>query len=207
MIYYVSRTGTKVNLAAIAAAGFRILVSRCGRWNNMGLRYCLDPGAWTDFQLGREFDGDAYERMLDRLGAGADFVILPDIVAGGRKSLDLSLRWSNRVRSVNDLALIPVQDGVEPEDMESLVGQHTGIFLGGSTEWKLARMVEWGHWCADRGVHFHAARLNTVRRIRRAIIAETTSGDGSSAARFRKTVPLLAGALAEQDLLSRRRVA
>jgi hypothetical protein len=157
--------------------------------------------------MGREFDGDAYEGLIERMGARADFTILPDIVAGGRRSLDLSLRWSNRVRAVSDRVLIPVQDGIEPEDMADLVGPSVGVFLGGSTEWKLRRMIEWGHWCADRRVHFHAARINTKRRIRLAIDAEATSGDGSSASRYRKTVPSLVEALADRQPPLRRRAA
>lgn len=200
MIYYVSRTGTRRNLDAIRQAGFRLLVSRAGVWRTEGFRYCLDNGAWADFQAGRPFDEDAFERILELLGREADFVVLPDIVARGAESLALSVRWMNRALAICPLVLIAVQDGMEHADLAPLVGPSVGIFLGGSTEWKLARMADWGTFCAERSIHYHVARLNTERRIRQAIAAGATTGDGSSAARFAKTVPLLAGAVAGRDL-------
>ena len=81
---YASRTGTRRNLAALRAAGWGLLVSRAGEWRTEGFdRYVLDNGAWSDFQQGRPFDAEAFERLLDRLGGNADWVVLPDIVAGG----------------------------------------------------------------------------------------------------------------------------
>jgi len=191
VIYYVSRTGTKRNLDAMRSAGFRVLISRTGAWRSEGFRYCLDSGAWTDFQMGRPFDEDQYERMIAALGADADFVVLPDKVAAGRQSLEMSVRWMNRVRSINDLVLIPVQDGMEHDDLAPLMSQSVGIFLGGSDPWKLATMKPWGDFCRARGVHYHVARVNTLVRFGMAAGAFATSADGSSAARYAATVPLL----------------
>jgi hypothetical protein len=204
LICYASRTGTRRNLAALREAGWRLLVSRSWEWRTEGFRYALDSGAWTDHQLQRPFDDDAFERLIDKLGPGADWIELPDIVAGGRRSLDLSLRWSNRCRSLCDLVLIAVQDGIEPEDMENIVGPHVGIFLGGSTEWKLRRMEEWGAFCARRGCWYHVARVNTRCRIRLAHAAGANSFDGSSASRFAVTLPDLQRWVSQPDLLSPR---
>lgn len=201
MICYASRTGTRRNLDLLRTFGWRLLVSRTGVWRTEGFPYVLDSGAWSDFQTGTPFDEDAYERLIDHLGSGADWAVLPDIVAGGMKSLEFSLRWSNRVRSVCDRVLIAVQDGMEPADLAPLVGPNVGIFLGGSTEWKLERMSEWGEFCRARRVHYHVARVNTVRRIYRAIAAGADSIDGSSASRYAVTLPALATAARQQDLL------
>jgi hypothetical protein len=205
LTYYVSRTGNRRNLAAMRAAGFRVLVSRAHEWRTEGFAYCLDSGGWADHQAGRPFDDDGYERMIDRLGAGADFIVLPDRV-GERSSLDLSVRWLNRTLATGaPLVLIPVQNGMQPADLEPLVGPNVGIFLGGDTAWKLGTMQLWGEACADWGVHYHVARINTRRRIFGALGAGATSGDGSSAARYAVTVPLLVGALAHIDLFCPRR--
>lgn len=201
MICYTSRTGTRRNLDLLRTFGWRLLVSRAGVWRTEGFPYVLDSGAWSDFQNGTPFDEDAYERLIDRLGSGADWAVLPDIVAGGMKSLEFSLRWSNRVRSVCDRVLIAVQDGMEPSDLAPLVGPNVGIFLGGSTEWKLERMKEWGEFCRSRRVHYHVARVNTVKRIYRAVAAGADSIDGSSASRYAVTLPALATAARQQDLL------
>jgi hypothetical protein len=200
MICYASRTGTRRNLAALKEAGWRILVSRAGPWRAEGFRYCIDNGAWSDFQAGRDFDADAFERLIDKMGAGADWIVLPDIVAGGRASLDLSMRWMNRTLSVCPLVLIAVQDGMEAADLAPFVGPSVGIFLGGSTEWKLARMRDWGEFCAERGVYYHVARVNTAKRFRMAHAAGADSIDGSSASRFAVTLPMLDAAARQADL-------
>jgi hypothetical protein len=212
MIAYASRTGTRRNLDAMRAVntalGFdfwRLLVSRAGVWRTEGFRYCLDNGAWSDFQAGGAFDDEAFDGLLERLGGGADWVVLPDIVAGGRTSLDLSLRWMNRAMAMCDLVLIAVQDGMDPADLAPYVGPRVGIFLGGSTDWKLARMALWGAACADWGCWYHVARVNTARRFRMAHDAGATSIDGSSATRFAKTLPLLEAARRQPSLLSPRR--
>lgn len=217
MIGYASQTCTRRNLDALRAAGWRLLLSRAaqssGGWQPFGFRYCLDNGRWADFQeglrLGRgesmPFDEPRqaqFEQLLDLRGAGCDFVILPDTVAGGMASLEMSVRWSNRVLSAAPLALIPVQDGMEPTDLAPLVGPSVGIFLGGSTEWKLARMADWGQFCADHGVYYHIGRVNTGRRFKMAHAAGAHSVDGSSATRYAKTLPLLDGARRQPDMFA-----
>lgn len=207
MLLYASRTGTKRNLAALRAHGWRILVSRTGKWRSEGFPYALDNGAWSDFQQGREFDEEAFERLIELMGRGADWIVLPDIVAAGRKSLDLSMRWANRCRSACDLVLIAVQDGIEPADLRGIVGPNVGVFLGGSTEWKLARMADWGAFCHDQACWYHVARVNTRRRFRMAAAAGASSVDGSSATRFEKTIGPITGWASQPDLLSPRRTA
>jgi hypothetical protein len=205
MICYASRTGTKRNLAALRAHGWRLLVSRAGVWRTEGFaNVCGDNGAWADFQAGRLFDEDAYDRFLDWLASAAvpDWLVLPDIVAGGLASLDLSLRYMNRCLSVAPLVLIAVQDGMEPEDLAPHVGPSVGIFLGGSTAWKLARMREWGEFCAERGVHYHVARVNSIKRMALAASAGATSIDGSSASRYAVSLPKLAYAARQADMFS-----
>jgi hypothetical protein len=202
MICYASRTGTKRNLEALRAAGWRLLVSRADKWKTEGFRYALDNGAWSDFQQQRSFDEDRFERLIDKLGTGADWIVLPDIVAGGLESLALSMRWANRCRSVADLVLIAVQDGMEHADLAPYVGRHVGVFLGGSTEWKLARMLDWGAFCAEHRCWYHVARVNTRNRFNLAAAAGATSIDGSSASRYAKTLPDVDAWSKQRDLFA-----
>lgn len=206
MICYASRTGTRRNLKVLRDAGWRLLVSRTGVWRHEGFPYGLDNGAWSDFQAGRGFDEGTFETLIDKMGAGADWIVLPDIVAGGLESLALSKRWMNRVLSVCPLVLIAVQDGMEHADLAPLVGPNVGIFLGGSTEWKLKRMLDWGRFCAEAGCYYHVARVNTITRIRRAAAAGAHSIDGSSVSRYAVTLPALDFARRQGDLLDPRRM-
>lgn len=203
---YASRTGTRRNLAAMRAAGWGLLVSRAGVWRTEGFDEVVgDNGAWADFQAGRQFDEDAFERFLDWFAAqpvAPRWLVLPDIVAGGQRSLELSLRYQNRCLSIAPMALIAVQDGMQHSDLAPLVGRNVGIFLGGSTEWKLANMAGWGQFCAERGIYYHVARVNTEKRIWMAVAAGADSVDGSSGTRFAKTIPMLDRALHQQDMFA-----
>jgi len=207
MICYASRTGTRRNLDALRRHGWGLLVSRAGVWRTEGFeRIVGDNGAWSDFRAGRSFDESAYDRFLDWIAGERvpDWLVLPDIVAGGLGSLELSMRYMNRCLSVAPLVLIAVQDGMEPDDLAPLVGRSVGIFLGGSTEWKLARMRDWGAFCAERGVHYHVARVNSQKRIAAAGAAGAASIDGSNASRYSVNLPALAYAALQPDLFDPR---
>lgn len=190
MICYASRTGTRRNLAALRSAGWRLLLSPAGVLRTEGFRYGLDNGAWAAFQRGRAIDLDAFERAVERFGSAADWVVAPDIVAGGLRSLELTERWLHPLRHLR-LVLIAVQDGMTPADVAPLIRPTVGIFLGGSTEWKLASMQRWGDWCHTVGAYYHVARVNSAERIREALRAGADSIDGSSASRYAVTLPPL----------------
>jgi hypothetical protein len=194
---YASRTGTRRNLDAMRAHGWRLLVSRAGRWRHEGFPYAIDNGAWSDFQNGTAFDDDAFDRLLDAMGAGADWIVLPDIVAGGIASLEMSLRWTNRCLSICPLVLIAVQDGMTEADISPFVGRATGVFLGGSTEWKISTMARWGDFCRRRAIYYHVARVNTARRVEMAILSGANSMDGTSGTRYASTIPFLDNAMKE----------
>lgn len=206
MIPYASRTGTRRNLALLRAAGWRLFVSAKGVLRTEGFPYALDNGAWTAFTQGQEFDVLAFEKAYALLGRDADFVIAPDIVAGGFPSLDLSKLWLPRLHEAR-LVLIPNQDGLEPEDFSDLVGPRVGVFHGGSTSWKISEMKKWGQWCAERDVYFHVGRVNTGPRFRLAHVAGACSVDGSSASRFAVNIPMLDGLARQNDLFDARRLA
>ena len=123
-------------------------------------------------------------------GPGAEWTVLPDVVAGGLDSLAFSLTWLSRI---GGLRLLAVQDGMTPDDVRPYLRPSVGLFLGGTTEWKLATMYEWGRLAAQAGCHYHVARVNTHRRIRMCAAAGAHSFDGTSASRF----SVNAGPLAE----------
>ena len=183
---YASRTGTRRNLDALRGAGWRLLVSARGAWRTEGFPYAIDNGAWTSYQKGEPFDEGAFRGCVDALGEGADWIVLPDIVAGGLRSLEYSLKWIDRITGPR---LIAVQDGMVPADVSSLLGPEVGIFLGGSTEWKLTTMRAWGQLARSAGCIYHVARVNTHRRIRMCIEAGAHSCDGTSVTRFAVNLP------------------
>lgn len=192
MIAYASRTGTKRNLDALRAAGFGLLVSARGVLRTEGFSlYALDNGAWTAFQRQEAFDVRAFEFALEKLGRDAQFVVAPDIVGGGIASLRLSESWLPKLVSFGVRRLIAVQDGQTEADVSPLIGDAVGIFVGGSTEWKLATLPAWARLARARGAYLHVARVNSARRIRACAMAGADSFDGTSATRFASTVRAL----------------
>lgn len=200
VIAYASRTGTRRNLNALRHAGWRLMVSATGVLRHEGFQYALDNGAWTAYQQGRPFDERAFVTALRKLGSGADWTVLPDQVAGGHASLDLSLRWMRQVLDESPMALLAVQNGMEPKDVRPFIGPRVGIFVGGDTTWKLETLPAWCALGLELGVWVHVGRVNTARRIKACAEAGAMSFDGSSASRYAVELPHLDDARRQMDL-------
>lgn len=200
---YASNTGTRRNLDALRSAGWSILLTPDNPIAREGLSHGIDNGAWKAFMRSQPFDEAAFLPLVDRHGKDADFVVVPDIVAGGMKSLDFSLSWLPRLAHVNK-PLLPVQDGMDVATVAAVLKEspQLGIFLGGSTEWKLATMYEWGTLATEMDRHYHVGRVNTARRIRLCEEAGADSFDGTSATMFSCTLPLLEAARQGRSLLT-----
>jgi hypothetical protein len=198
MIGYASRTGTRRNLAALRAAGWRLLVSARGVLRNEGFRYALDNGAWTSFQESKPFDVGAFEKAVDLLGDGADWIVVPDVVMDARASLTSAEKWLPRLEGRP--LLLAVQNGMEPGDVRGWLGPRCGIAIGGDSEWKERRAMQWGALARERGCHLHMLRVNSARRISICHEAGVNSIDGTSASRFSVTVAPLDAAIRQQAL-------
>lgn len=193
------------NLKAMAAHGWGLLagpadVSRYARLEPPW-RFALDNGAWGCFQRGDQLDERAFLHAVEELHVSADWLVLPDIVTGGMRSLEYSLRWLDELTWVTCPVLIAVQDGMTEADVRPHLSKRVGLFLGGSTEWKLHTMHAWGQLARETGAHYHVGRVNTKRRIRLAISAGAHSCDGTSATVFSVTAGPLAAAAKQQALL------
>lgn len=203
MIPYASNTGTLRNLDALRTAGWRILLTPANPKPRQGLKYGVDNGAWSTYQSGAPFDAAAFNALVESAGGAADFVIIPDIVAGGLQSLDFSVSWIPRLRGLRQL-LLPVQDGMDACAVGKVLRahRHIGVFLGGSTEWKLREMYAWGHFAASLDRWYHVGRVNTARRIRLCAEAGATSFDGTSATMYAESLPLLDVSRKQPSLLA-----
>lgn len=204
---YLPRTGTLTTIEAVAAAGWRWLVTPAdGRGPSIkaSLPHALDNGAWTAHQQGIEWDEVGFRVALDRFGPGSDFIVVPDIVMAGMESLQRSLDWLPELLGRSDLAgvkmLIPVQDGMQPSDLSPILSELVGVFVGGSTDWKLATMGAWAGVAHASGSYCHVGRVNTARRIRLCAMIGADSFDGSGAAKFPKTVRPLDLARRQTDI-------
>lgn len=191
---YASRTGTKSTLANMRKMGWSILLSAAGSLQfDRSFEWALDNGAWSAYQQGKEFDEYAFAKAVDKVAEGAQWVVLPDIVQGGMKSLDLTLRWMDRLKGLPTRTLIAVQDGMTPDDVRGYLGPMCGLFIGGSTAFK-ENMDAWGMLARRCNAYLHIGRVNTQRRIRACAQVGANSFDGTSIITFPDTIrPLTAG--------------
>jgi len=203
MISYASNTGTKRNLEQFRKYGWRVLLTPLNPRLPEGLRFAVDNGAWSCYQQKLPFDSDGFRSLVEAYGPGADFVVVPDKVMEGEKSLEFSLSWMDRLKGVR-LLLLPVQDGMTADNVGAVLQQHPslGIFLGGSTDWKLATMQGWGMVAHAFGRYYHVGRVNSRKRIRMCQHAGAHSVDGTSGTLFSVTVPRLDGEIRQGSLIS-----
>jgi hypothetical protein len=187
MIGYTSRTGTRTTLAGLAAAGWHLLVSATGAHRTEGFPYALDNGAWTAHQQGTPWDENAFLELVHGLGRGAEFIVAPDIVAGGMRSFVTSLEWV-RALSCLGLVLVPVQNGMSPAVIAPYLNEWVGVFVGGTVEWKLETMETWGRVARERDAYLHVGCVNTRRRVSRCAVAGAHSFDGTGPVRFPSTL-------------------
>lgn len=213
MRYYATHSTTARNNAAQEAAGIGLILGpdqldRISKWDTptWGRRYGLDNGAWSAFTTGRAFDSGRFWALLERFGRHKhasqrpDWIVCPDIVAGGRESLRLSLEWLFYVRQYGH-PLIAVQDGMEPDDVARYVDSRVGIFVGGTTDdspgggWKWRTLPAWAALARELGAYLHVGRVNSARGIRWCAAHGVDSCDGTSATKWSVNAPRLGAAV------------
>jgi hypothetical protein len=125
------------------------------------------------------FDEAVYQQRLDRAyKVGTPYMaVLPDVVAGGMQSLDYSLSWIDRVPKVWPWFLA-VQDGMTPADVAPALASVSGIFLGGTNQFKRTA-PEWARLAHDAGKLFHYARAGTKRKLVHAFMSQADSLDST----------------------------
>jgi hypothetical protein len=202
MIPYASCTANRRNIATLRAAGWRLFVTPAVlRKNGLpgGMQFAIDNGAFGE----GGFQEVQFGALVDRLGCAADFVVLPDIVAGGKSSLDLSVSWISRLRGLK-LLLLPIQDGLTARDVGLVLRQNVqvGLFMGGTTAFKLRELYAWGMVAHAWKRYYHVGRVNTARRIRLCEEAGADSFDGSGPSRFSSEVAVLDHARKQPSLLA-----
>lgn len=165
----------------------------------------LEPEAMRDAsRLG--WDPTPFKKVVERFGARASWVVLPDIIAGGHESLGRSLAWAQWCLDRVERVLVPVQDGMDPARVGEHLGDRVGIFVGGSTEFKEQTSGPvWGALSRSRGCWLHVGRVNTCRRIFICQDAGAHSFDGTSVSIFgQKTMRKLDGAARQTHMFGER---
>lgn len=208
MIPYATVTGTGRNIRGLRDAGWGWLFSAAGwlpthDWvEKQGITECCgDSGAWHYANKGLPFDVLKYERMFLWIKPlKPRFVMLPDILGEGRRSLDLSLKWRDRLRFDGVPLALVVQDGMDVAEVQPLLGPDLAVCVGGTTEWKLDTLGAWCEAAHARGAWAHVLRVNTAKRIIKCDRAGANSFDGTSGSMFAQSIPMLDRTRRVQDI-------
>ncbi len=164
---FVGQTRGKEWIRLMESHGFGEMVCR-GELPPRRLPFAFDNGAFKDWTAGKPFDVERYEKDLQalwRLNQTPEFLMPPDIVAGGLKSLEFSLSWVDRLKKHGPLYLV-VQDGMRPSDVGPVLRPFAGIFVGGTLEWKVATGEDWVRFAHATGLRCHIGRVGTENRVR-----------------------------------------
>ena len=169
-------TGTcgKDKLKKVIDFNMGIMISPCPTRNpSEGFKKvscALDNGAFRNWKLGYPFMENLFWETLDkcrRYSIKFDFIVCPDIVTGGKKSLEFSMEWaSTKLKTAQNLALA-VQDGMTPKDVNTyLLENFTHIFIGGSVEWKWETAKQWVEYAHSKGLKCHIGRCGTLDKLK-----------------------------------------
>ena len=109
-----------------------------------------------------------------------DFVVAPDIVAGGLVSLELSIHWAPACNALAPVYLA-VQDGMDRAALDRTLEQaeFAGVFVGGSMQWKGATGADWVQRAHQRGLNCHVGRAGTAPMVTWARCIQADSLDSS----------------------------
>jgi hypothetical protein len=159
--------------------------------------YAIDNGAWVFFNKQLEYDATLFLKDVYQYGDNADFVVIPDVVQNARKTLEISDYW---IRQLSKYRLLFVaQDGISVQELEEFTKSNIGIFIGGSTEWKLSMIRPIADLCSRYDVLCHVGRVNTAKRLNLCVNGGAHSFDGSGMARFEETARIMTSEMIKLD--------
>lgn len=187
-IYTGNPSGCTAKIREMEKRGIGVMLSspRVGP-ELLRLPVAIDNGAFAAWERGYPFQEGHFLETVDkafRKGVKPDFIVCPDIVAGGRESLAFSVDWAmDRMQGAPRLALA-VQDGMEPSDITSFErAPFRFIFVGGTLAWKWRTAEQWCDFAHKYDMQCHIGRCGTENDLRRALRLGADSVDSTSLVR------------------------
>lgn len=147
-----------------------------------GVPIAVDNGAFGAFNKGYWFNEHAFLATLDaiqRAGLKPEWIVAPDLVAQGRKSLDFSVSWAT-TRLIGAPLALAVQDGMTAEDVVPVLHLFRCLFVGGTVEWKWETAKVWADLAHANAMTCHVGRCGNSSLMARAEVAGADSCDSSS---------------------------
>jgi hypothetical protein len=141
--------------------------------------YFLDNGAFHAFIHKKLWSENKFKILVQKY-PNYDFVVAPDIVCGGNKSLNHSLMYSDKIQGPLYLA---VQDGMTMASVRPYIDSFDGLFIGGSISWKFQTARMWASLAHLHDKKCHAGRVNSWEGYIHMHYSGVDSVDGSTASR------------------------
>ena len=179
MLIIVGDTRSRAMIEVIKRQGFgRMWIASLPTPFN-GEPWGFDNGAYAWWTQGKEFDETAFSiRLQAAISVGKPYLaIVPDIVAGGSKSLFYSLGWMSRLPKKWPWYLA-VQDGMKEATVAKYLYIFDGLFLGGTDKFK-ATAQKWCDIAHEQHKPFHYGRAGTLRKLQHAFNVGADSCDSA----------------------------
>jgi len=153
----------------------------------------FDNGAFSDWKNDRAFNHQKFaDKMLEiefkiRFGyiPPPDFVVVPDIVGEGTKSLERSVQWMDYLENnfPHNKYYLAIQDGMSFFMVESLIKKRLfdGLFVGGTKPWKYRDGAKWVRLAQKYGLPIHCGGVGTRKNLLWAKDAGFDSSDSGLA--------------------------
>lgn len=145
----------------------------------------LDNGAFGCWNKGYPFMERAFlDTLYDcyKKSIKLEFIVCPDLIAQGQKSLRFSLRWANERLCGCPCLALAVQDGLTPQIIHKSTSDigFKYIFVGGTIDWKWSMAKEWVNFAHDNDMKCHVGRVGTIERLHYCKEIGADSCDSSS---------------------------
>lgn len=166
--------------------------------------YAIDNGAYGYYVKGVPFNDKAFIDLLDKWYDGCDWIAIPDSVGNWKETKKLLDIWIPRLLPYDRPLLMVVQDGCEKgnyRDVYRLLNRKAicGLFVGGTTEWKLQHMSKLREIAHQYHKTIHVGRVNSGKRVRLCFNSGVDSVDGSGMSRFIATTRVVCNTIVEID--------
>lgn len=135
-----------------------------------------DNGCWSQ---GETFSFDRFMRWLDRQPRERClFVVAPDVPMDAARTLESFWQSSTAIRRLGFPVALAAQNGLEALGVPWTLCD--ALFIGGDTDWKLGHAAaRLAHQAELLGKWVHMGRVNSRRRLERALAIGCGSADGT----------------------------
>jgi len=181
-IYTGSPGGSKDKMDNMLKRDIGIMISSETNKSYKKFSCALDNGAFECFRRGFPFSEYRFMSMVEKswnAGLSLDFIVCPDIVAGGMRSFDFSINWVEKL--IPAKIALAVQDGMDFSIMHSYISdKFSHIFVGGTIKWKWETAKIWVELAHKFGMKCHIGRCGTIEKLRYAKLIGADSVDSTS---------------------------